>query len=953
MIAAPASALRRWFDPPGEGDPDTVERARSLWAIAWGMLAIIVAYSLPQFFIEPASIPRRLITLGGLTLIVAAVHEASRRGHTRAASWALVTALVAFMTQRAWITGGMRAPATALYALFVMVAGVVLGTGGAVYAAVLCAIAGAALIWGDAHGLITGLTAFASPQAQWMFLTMILGITVLMQRMVTRALRSNLDVARKEIARRQGTQLRLDLALDAGKIAVWEADPSIQRFTAAPRLFEMFGIATTPDLTISYAEWLQSVHPDDRERLRERFARAAEGDRAPTSVDFRVVHSNGAVRHIRGDNNVLTGDEGRPALIAGVAIDVTDNRHAEIEREKLVHNLGERVKELRLLHETSRALQQPWPSTEALLQHLVLEFPVAWQYPECTEARIQLGDIVVTTPEWRESRWRLAAPISTGSRQGLIEVAYTEERPPEDDGPFLAEERALIESVADMLVRHLESLKSRQELEDLVETRTAELRAARDVAESASKAKGVFLANMSHEIRTPMNAILGYEQLLRRGDGLTADQLRQLDVIRSSGEHLLSLINDILDMSRIEAGRVTLSVQPFDLHAKFAELASMFMPLASARGITLDAHLDAGMPRAISADPGKVRQVLINLIGNAIKFTESGGVQLRARSELLGENSCVIFVEVEDSGPGVAPEHLDMIFSTFGQSHAGLAKGGTGLGLTISRNFARLMDGDITVRSTVGRGSTFTFSFGASVVSEGLVERKAGPFVPQRLRPAEPRRKVLIVDDVATNRNLLEETLVRIGFETRTATSGEDAIAVHDAWRPDLIITDLHMPGIGGLEAIRVLRERGTTTPVVVSTASVASSTETEVFDAGAQGLLRKPYHEKELLAAIVAAAGVELVDAAPPLAAATAAAPDATVSLSEIAQEIPESLAVALREAARQARPARLAELAREVEAHSPRAAAAIRLLADNYRYAVILQALQERQAEAGDRAR
>ena len=840
----------------------------------------------------------------------------------------------------------MRAPVIAIYALFVTVAGVLLGTGGAVYAAALCAAAGGALIWGDAHGLVTGLTAFSGPEAQWMFLTMILAITVLMQRMVTRALRNNLEIARQEIARRKNTQLRLDLALDAGKIAVWEADPVAETFTAAPRLFEMFGIEPTPDHTIAFSAWIQSVHPDDRERLGERFTRATGGERAHESIDFRVVHPDGSVRHIRGDHNVLPGDGGRPSMIAGVAIDVTEQRHAEIERERLVHNLGERVKELRLLHETSRALQDPWPSTRALLQHLVLEFPVAWQYPECTEARIQLGDIVVTTPGWRESKWKLAAPIAAGLRQGIIEVAYTEARPPEDDGPFLTEERALIGSVAEMLVRHLESLKSRRELEDLVETRTAELRAARDLAESASKAKGAFLANMSHEIRTPMNAILGYEQLLRGGGALTADQLRQLDVIRSSGEHLLSLINDILDMSRIEAGRVSLSVQPFDLHAKFDQLASMFVPLASARGIALDVQLDPNMPRAVSADPGKVRQVLINLLGNAIKFTESGSVRLAARSERVGETGCVIFVEVSDTGPGIAREHLDMIFSTFGQSHAGLSKGGTGLGLTISRNFARLMDGDITVRSTLGQGSTFTFSFGATVVAEALVERQSGPFVPQRLRPGETRRKVLVVDDVETNRNLLEELLSRVGFETRAVTSGEDAIAAHDEWLPDVVITDIHMPGIGGLEAIRLLRERGAKTAVVVSTASVASTTETDAFAAGAQGLLRKPYHEKDLLASITAAAGIEFVNAAGPAPAAPGLRTPASVPLADVVHEIPESIAVALRDAAQRARAGRLADLARELETHSPAAAAAVRLLADNFRYAVILQALDNRHS-------
>jgi hypothetical protein len=288
-------ALRGWLGPPHAGNPDAAERTHSLWVITWGMLAIVAAYSMPEFFIEPASIPRRAITLGGMTLIVAAVHEASRRSHTRAASWALVTALIVFITRRAWITGGMRAPVSAIYALFVMVAGVLLETGGTVYAATLCALAGGALIWGDAHGLVTGPGAFAAPHEQWTFLTMVLGITVLMQRMVTRALRSNLEVARQEIARRQSTQLRLDLALDAGKIAVREADPVVQRLTAAPRLFEMFGIGGRISIAVSAGPrgTRVAVSDDGRDVPEELRGRLFEKFAGVHTRDRKAVHSAG------------------------------------------------------------------------------------------------------------------------------------------------------------------------------------------------------------------------------------------------------------------------------------------------------------------------------------------------------------------------------------------------------------------------------------------------------------------------------------------------------------------------------------------------------------------------------------------------------------------------------------------------------------------------------------
>ena len=478
---------------------------------------------------------------------------------------------------------------------------------------------------------------------------------------------------------------------------------------------------------------------------------------------------------------------------------------------------------------------------------------------------------------------------------------------------------------------------------------TGDLRVARDAAERASRAKSTFLATMSHEIRTPMNAILGYGQLLLSANDLSPDQRRKLDVIGASGEHLLTLINDILDMSRIEADRVSLSVEPFDLHILLRELGTMFAPQAAARRIALDVHADPALPHGIEADPGKVRQVLSNLVGNALKFTDTGGVRVRATSRSAGSSACVVTIEVEDTGPGIPAGEIDSIFEPFEQTEAGARKGGTGLGLAISRSFARLMSGDVTVRTTPGRGSTFTFSFAGMIVPDDLVDQRAGRTRVSRLAPGVTQRKVLIVDDVATNRELLLETLSRVGFEARSATSGEDAIAIHDEWRPDLVITDLHMPGIGGVETIRLLRTRHATTPIIVSTASV-EATSASVLEAGAQRLMRKPYRERELLRAITEVLGVEFVTVVPRAsgeARALTRLPEE--SGSDFARDLPSTLAEALRNAARQARAGRLYELASEAELHSPRAALLIRSYVDNFQYAAIINALDGESSNGG----
>jgi len=280
-----------------------------------------------------------------------------------------------------------------------------------------------------------------------------------------------------------------------------------------------------------------------------------------------------------------------------------------------------------------------------------------------------------------------------------------------------------------------------------------------------------------------------------------------------------------------------------------------------------------------------------------------------------------------------------MIFSAFGQAEAGRQRSGTGLGLTISRSMAQHLGGDLTVRSTIGQGSTFTFTFTANRVPDSALPDSARARGPRRLDPAETRRKALVVDDVPSNRELLEEALSRAGFETRGAVSGEEAIEMHRAWGPDLVLMDLHMPGMGGMAAIKILRESDSQAVIIVTTAGADDSSDAAVSAAGAAGLVRKPYRESDLFETIGRSMGVRFIEVeGARLAPADTQRPD----LAMLVHAIPANLIAELREACRQARAPRLVQLADRVAEHSAQAAEAIRELANSFQYRALLEALE-----------
>ena len=593
------------------------------------------------------------------------------------------------------------------------------------------------------------------------------------------------------------------------------------------------------------------------------------------------------------------------------------------------------------------------------------------EIPRAVEHKIRdAGFFRYISKPWRALDLRLTAVEALRSFLGARELAHknarlhdinrelealnalleqrVEERTRELQGAKEKAEESSVELVQlshELALMAEESNTARKELQQEV----AERKKAEEEARRANETKSAFLANMSHELRTPLNAIIGFSQLLQRNQDLPEPALEQISIINRSGTHLLRIINDVLDMSRIEAGRQTLSEDDFDLRLMLDDLTAMFRLRAEEK--QLDMRFEIDSPRYMYGDEKKLRQMLINLLGNALKFTEQGEVVLSARLENAeGDSPRAIFI-VRDTGPGLSAEEQERIFEAFTQAGAGQkAQQGTGLGLAISREFALLMEGDLTVESELGRGSSFRIDIPYALPrSASLRDGRApeGEKIPVGPAADQPALRILIVDDEWDNRQLLMHLLGPFGFELREAENGREAVQAWSEWRPHMIWLDLLMPVMDGYETAREIRGRagGDEVVIVAVTAGIMHGEKDSALEAGCDDMIHKPFRREAILNVMAEKLDVRYDYEKPGDASEVASEPSgvaAEICGEDMGAQSPEDREE-LRRAVLETDLSGMLRVIERIEARDQTLAAALAGWARNFQYDKILELLDE----------
>ncbi len=750
----------------------------------------------------------------------------------------------------------------------------------------------------------------------------------------------------------QNIQARLQLALETGNTGIWELDLHTESLNWDGKMFELYGVSAE-NFTPSYESWMALLHPNDVGNIKEKLQALIELRATDLHEQYRIVHPNGAIRHIRAHAKIIRDEMGHTVSLLGTNWDETE----EFENSRLLQasqHLGHIggweldiesaqfvwTEEGYLIHElpvkeqidVAQFVQLYHEDDQAALQSAIqncIEHAVAYDL-ECrlmtTDNRllwirhvgqairisgkvVKLQGLFQDVTERRQAEEQLRRQrdelqfyfdqpaigmVSSCVEKGILNVnaafcqmiGYSEAEllnnemdwvkltHPDDLAKHLALEQHLLSGDIDsyqMEKRYIHkqghavpvhvSVSSIRNQENQVEYLTKividqsekqryeqELIIAREQAEAANRAKSAFLANMSHELRTPLNAILGFAQIFVNTEDLSVQQQHMAESIKRSGEHLLTLLNDVLDLSKIEAGRFDLHVQECSIVSLIKSLVEMFETRAAQKRLNFHWQIADDMPNAVEIDEHRVRQVLLNLLANAVKFTESGDIKLCCAYE---QNS--LYFLVQDTGIGIHSENLAKIFEPFHQEGEQRYRvQGTGLGLSICQRLIKLMNGHLWVDSKSDHGSMFLLHIPMRIVPpvnahKPSTKEEAANITNYKRYGTEEAFKLLVVDDVRSNLELLQAFLVPRGFKTYLADTAKEAMQCVQTHAIDLILMDMKMPIMSGVECTRELREMGLTMPIIAVTSSILNDERQTFLEAGCSDILPKPVRENEL----------------------------------------------------------------------------------------------------------
>lgn len=599
------------------------------------------------------------------------------------------------------------------------------------------------------------------------------------------------------------------------------------------------------------------IHPEDLVRVETLFE-VSLAHKQPYMLEYQIVRADGRIRWVYEQGQGICNQDGDIVWLDGAIFDISDHKQAEAalqDSEAELRALFMAMTDVVLVRDRQGRCLKIAPTNTSNLYKSPQEMigKTLHEVLPPAQADILLGAIQkaldtqqTTNVEYSLSIWDqdiwLTASLSPITEDAVVLVAR------------------------DITDRKLAEAELQQAKEIAI----------REAARSAdaNRAKSEFLANMSHELRTPLNAILGFSQVINRDPALSSDHQEYINIINKSGQHLLALINDILEMSKIEAGMVQLNESSFDLYYLLHSLEEMLRLKATVKHLLLTFDRAKNVPQYITTDESKLRQVLLNLLSNAIKFTACGSVTLRVRGgnkevEIGNEESLYsptphfLFFEVEDTGPGILSEEMHALFEAFVQTEAGRrSQEGTGLGLPISRKFVQLMGGDITVDSIVGHGSRFAFVIQVQLAKAMDVQNHSPSQLIIGLAPNQPVYRLLVVDDTWEHRQLLLRLLTPLGFDVKAAENGKEGVALWKSWEPHLILMDMRMPVMNGYEATKHIKSttKGQATVIIALTASAFEDKRSVVLSVGCDDFISKPFQEAEIFDRLAKYLGVNYI---------------------------------------------------------------------------------------------